>query len=711
MMNVERLPIKNEIIQILQQQGIQTLYPPQAEALPRALNGENIVVAVPTAAGKSLVAYLPIIQEAFLHKKKSLYIVPLRALAREKWEDLQPFKKLGIKIGIATGDLDEKASYLAKNDIIVCTSEKADSLLRHQANWLNDIAVLVADEIHLINDISRGPTLEMIIARFRAMNPDIQIIALSATIKNAQEIARWLDSILIESKWRPVPLKEGIYHKNKIYYGIDDVKTVSASSPGKIAPLIIETIKEGGQALIFVNTRRATEKIGETLGGDIGSIIQHNKLEKISQTLRQAEGTIMGKKLIGCIKKGVAFHHAGLSEQQRRTVEQSFKAGDIKCIVATPTLAAGVNVPARRVIIRDLWRYASEFGGMAPIPVLEIKQMMGRAGRPGYDKEGEAILIAKNKGEIERLWTQYIIAEVEPIYSKLGSEPALRMHLLALIATNFVSNIEELYQFMAGTFFVYQSGSFPTEKIQEILQFLEENDFIAIDGNYLKATTFGRKTSDLYIDPLSALKLRTALESRIKPTIFSFLHAICTTPDMIGLYLRSKDSNWIMEKAEKEKFLFEDGFYSTLMNEWFLSEIKTASLLEDWINEATEDQIVMKYNVGPGDIHNKIETATWLIHAMRELARMFNFEVVSPLDKLLIRVKNGCKEELLNLIQLRDIGRVRSRALYKAGFKTINQLRDINIKTLSKIPTIGERVAKSIKEQLGETDGTQNNLL
>ena len=711
MMNIQRLPIKDEIIQIVQQQGIQTLYPPQEEALPHVLNGKNIVVAVPTAAGKSLVAYLPIIQEAFLHKKKSLYIVPLRALAREKWEDLQPFKKLGIKIGIATGDLDEKASYLAKNDIIVCTSEKADSLLRHQANWLNDVAILVADEIHLINDISRGPTLEVVIARFRAMNPDIQIIALSATIKNTQEIANWLDSILIESEWRPVPLKEGIYHKNKIYYGVDDIITISSSSSRKMDPLIIETIKDGGQALIFVNTRRATEKIGETLGGDIASFVQKDKLEKISQTLLQGESTIVGKKLMGCIKKGIAFHHAGLSEQQRRTVEQSFKKGDIKCIVATPTLAAGVNIPARRVIIRDLWRYASEFGGMTPIPVLEIKQMMGRAGRPGYDTEGEAILIAKNEGEIERLWTQYIMADVEPIYSKLGSEPALRMHLLALISTNFVSHIEELYQFIAGTFFVRQSGSLPIDKIQEILRFLEENDFISIDDNFLKATIFGRKTSDLYIDPLSALKLRTALESRVKPSIFSFLHAICTTPDMICLYLRNKDSAWIMEKAEKERYLFEDGSYATLLNEWFLSEIKTASLIEDWINEVTEDQIVNKYNVGPGDIHNKVETATWLIHSMRELARMFNFEVVSSLDKLLIRVKNGCKEELLNLIQLRDIGRVRSRALYKAGFKTINQLRDTNIKTLSKIPTIGERVAKSIKEQIGETDGTKNNWL
>ena len=127
-MKVADLPIDPKIIQIVQQHGIQELYPPQADALPIAVQGKNVVVAVPTAAGKSLVAYLPIIQAAYKYKKKSLYIVPLRALAREKWEDLQQFKELGIKIGIATGDLDETGAYLAKNDIIVCTSEKAVSL-------------------------------------------------------------------------------------------------------------------------------------------------------------------------------------------------------------------------------------------------------------------------------------------------------------------------------------------------------------------------------------------------------------------------------------------------------------------------------------------------------------------------------------------------------------------------------------------------------
>ena len=140
-------------------QGIVEFYPPQAEALPYALRGEHLVLSIPTAAGKSLVAYLAIVQRLKNEGGKAFYIVPLRALAREKYEDLKAFETLGLKIGISTGDLDESDVRLSKYDIIVCTSEKADSLLRHGLHWIDKIKVLVIDEIHLIHDPTRGPTL------------------------------------------------------------------------------------------------------------------------------------------------------------------------------------------------------------------------------------------------------------------------------------------------------------------------------------------------------------------------------------------------------------------------------------------------------------------------------------------------------------------------------------------------------------------------
>ncbi len=190
-MKVSELDIDKRIISILKEQGIDELYPPQEEAMEYALQGMNLVMAVPTASGKSLVAYMAALRWA-LEGNKVLYIVPLRALASEKYEDLKSFSAMGVKVGISMGDYDVADPSLDRFDILVATSEKADSLLRHKVDWLGKLRLIVADEVHLINDPSRGPTLEVILARFKQINPDAQIIALSATIKNSSDLADWL---------------------------------------------------------------------------------------------------------------------------------------------------------------------------------------------------------------------------------------------------------------------------------------------------------------------------------------------------------------------------------------------------------------------------------------------------------------------------------------------------------------------------------------
>ncbi|MFW6121545.1 MAG: DEAD/DEAH box helicase [Petrotogales bacterium] len=712
-MKLSKLPISKEIIDIIRHQHISDLYPPQAEALPHALKGKNLVMSIPTASGKSLVAYLAIIHRLIKEKGKALYVVPLKALAREKYEDLKSFEKLGLNVAISTGDLDESEPRLGRYDIIVCTSEKADSLLRHGITWVDKVKVLVVDEIHLIHDPSRGPTLEVIISRFKALNPETQIIALSATIKNALHLAEWLNAKLIQSEWRPVPLREGVFYKNEIKFNDGKVVELEDSKAKSVNRLVEDCIVNGGQALVFVNTRRSTV----SLSSKLAPLIEKNLASKEKKDLenflkstrkRLSEVTSIDEKLSYCMERGAAFHHAGLSSVQRRAVEQGFKNRLIKCIVATPTLAAGVNIPAQRVIIRDLWRYEFNFG-MKPIPILEYKQQAGRAGRPGFDKLGEAITIAKNEDQREKIFYNYVLADTEPIFSKLGSQAALRMHLLSSIATSFVDSLDSIYKFVDSTFYAYQSEvSTLEDDIDETIEFLLTNDFIErINQDHFISTLFGKRTSSLYIDPLSALTLRKALEKSCdkKTSPLSFIHSICSTPDVRSLYLRSSDT-WIEDKLERcrGEFLLDVPIDPGDAYEWFLSDLKTASMVEDWINELPEDKIVSRYRIGPGDIHNIVDTAEWLLHAAREFARMYNFDCVSDLNELVIRVRHGCKKELLNLISLRGIGRVRARALYKEGFKTINDLRGIPINRIAGVKTIGKGVAKSIKKQLGESD-------
>src|SRR5947208_8923199 len=245
-MRVADLGLDSRIVEILKGQGIEELYPPQADAIGPALLGENLVLAIPTASGKSLVAYLAILASV-LRGGKALYIVPLRALAAEKYEDLKEFESLGIKVGISVGDYDSVDPNLERLDVMVATSERADSLLRHKTNWLQRLSVVVADEVHLINDADRGPTLEVTLAKLRQVNPGAQVLALSATIKNSEELARWLEAEHIRSEWRPVPLKQGVYHDRLVHFTDQSVQEGRAEEDD-LSGLVTDIMASGGRS-------------------------------------------------------------------------------------------------------------------------------------------------------------------------------------------------------------------------------------------------------------------------------------------------------------------------------------------------------------------------------------------------------------------------------------------------------------------------------
>ncbi|MEI8330593.1 MAG: DEAD/DEAH box helicase, partial [Methanomicrobiales archaeon] len=248
--------------------GIAELYPPQAECIDRGmLEGKNLLVAIPTASGKTLIA------EMAMHSRiaaggKCLYIVPLKALASEKFDE---FSNKGIRVGISTGDLDQRDDMLGRNDIIVATSEKVDSLLRNNARWINKITLIVIDEIHLIDSDNRGPTLEVVIAKMRCRNPGMQVIGLSATIGNPKTLAGWLNAELVTSSWRPVDLRQGVFCNNRIHFNDTDRPVKQVSKNFDDLNLCLDTIEEGGQCLVFVSSRRNAEAFAKRAAGAIKS--------------------------------------------------------------------------------------------------------------------------------------------------------------------------------------------------------------------------------------------------------------------------------------------------------------------------------------------------------------------------------------------------------------------------------------------------------
>jgi helicase len=213
----EKIPEK--LYSILSNEGISELRPSQTKSIQAGLlEGKSLLVCTPTASGKTLVSELAFMNAILNRKGKAIYIVPLKALATEKYKDFQ--RKYGniIKIGMSIGDLDSSDPYLHTYDLIICTSEKLDSLIRHHAMWLKDVAVIVVDEVHLLNDPGRGPTLEIVLTILKQMRKNAQFIGLSATIGNEKELAEWMDAELVHDTWRPVKLHKGVYHEGEIEF-------------------------------------------------------------------------------------------------------------------------------------------------------------------------------------------------------------------------------------------------------------------------------------------------------------------------------------------------------------------------------------------------------------------------------------------------------------------------------------------------------------
>src|SRR3972149_2121457 len=679
---------------------------------------KNLVLASPTASGKTLIAELSGLKHILEKNGKVIYLTPLRALANEKFDEFKKYttlrKKDGkrVSVGISTGDFDSNDPWLERYDIIITTNEKADSLLRHRAKWMDEISLVIADEVHLLNEAERGPTLEIVLARLMQINPDTQILALSATINNVDEIAGWLKANHVLTEWRPVILKEGVLLNDEIQFKDGDARKIEKKTKNPATNLALNTVKNGGQALIFASTRKNSATLAKHVSEQTAAVLSRPMKRTLEQEaekiLSTGERTRISESLADLVRCGTAFHHAGLAGAHRKLIEDLFRQGKIKVLTATPTLAFGVNLPARTVVIQDYRRYEAGYG-YYPIAVLEYKQMAGRAGRPKYDKVGEAVLIAKTADEADYLMGSYILARPERIWSRLAVERIIRGHVLATIASDFAHTENGIYDFFGKTFYAYQYDVKAIRSIiAKILKYLYDEEMLDLAGENIFATKFGKRVSELYIDPASAVVIRDALKNKpVSLTDLSLLHLVAHTPDMgpvMRPYARELDEMAVLMEEHR------DEFFTEVPNEWedhiayeeFLGEIKTAIVLKSWIEETSEDTLIERFRVQPGDLYRIIENAKWLLYATHELATLLGNREIQPLAfELIERVAKGIKKELLPIVKLEGVGRVRGRIIFNAGYKTIEDIKHAELADLTNLPLIGPRLAKRIKEQVG----------
>ncbi|EHQ35412.1 ATP-dependent DNA helicase [Methanoplanus limicola] len=706
-MRISSLPVGSGLIEEYEKKGIINLYPPQEECVSSGLfEGANLLISIPTASGKTLVAEMAM-HHHISGNGKCLYVVPLRALASEKFDE---FSGRGPKVGIATGDLDRRDDYLGRNEIIIATSEKVDSLLRNGAGWMKSVSCLVLDEAHLIDSPDRGATLEMVITKLRYLNPEMQIIALTATIGNPRVFAGWLNATLVKSDWRPVDLKEGIFYRNSIFFG-EELKEITPVTKHEDVNLCLDCIKDGGQCLVFVNSRRNAESFAKRMAQALKT--ENTELSELKKKLEAVADTEMGKTLAVCAGYGAAFHHAGMKREQRAVIEENFRNGNIKVISSTPTLAAGLNLPARRVVIRDYLRFKSG-EGMQPIPVREYRQMAGRAGRPHLDPYGEAVLIAKSEEAGAGLYEEFIEAPAEDVKSRLDDNYVLTGQVLSLISTGFVKNERELAEFLDRTFYRYLNRSMKhlEETLEEIIDFLVSSGMITSIGDCLSATEYGSLVSRLYINPYSAeiiaaeLKHTEETEEEKSFTDIGLLQMLCVTPDMYTLFVRKNDIPMLeIFLYEHEEELWSGVSYDSMEEDFRI--LKTAMMLNDWISEVNEETVCKRYSIGPGDIYNSVESINWLLYSASRIAAM-----MAPFHKkhvydLSLRMKHGIKKELLPLVKFRNIGRVRARRLYNNNMRTVSDLKKAGYDKVSLV--VGEKNARSIFDEILRSEGEGQN--
>ncbi|WP_400258338.1 DEAD/DEAH box helicase [Methanobrevibacter smithii] len=645
----------------------------------------NYIISIPTASGKTVLGILPALK-TILNGGKAIYAAPLLSIQNEKVKEFKAFEEHGIKVG----------KHPSNSDLSVMVFESFDALTRFSWNVLREVDTLIIDEFHMIGEYSRGPTLESAITRAKIINPSLRIIALSATLKNIDEIEQWLDGKTVEHDYRPVPLNKEVL----------DAEMFNTKNKNDVIVKIVEkAIEDNSQALSFVSTRRFTESLATYVAKKIDKKTtkeQKHKFKQVANKLLEVPKkkgslpTTTCLKLAEAAEKGVVFHHAGLFNEQKEIIEDEFRNGNILMITATPSLMYGVNLPSKYVIIRDHTRWTSN--GPASIPVFDYEQMSGRAGRPQYDDVGYSYLVAKTMDEAFDLEARYVNGEIELTNSKLiDNKDAIYKQIIAQIASSLSKNLDDLNDFFGKTLYGFQMKNNPSMsmfaqdslnwELESALEFLLQNGIIRATPEGLKTTDFGNLIAKSNYAVETAVKIKEYVSTMEKLNPAEMIYALAETPDLPLISFKGRKS-----KDPVRDKLSECGLFAVDIGN---PEATAVSLIE-WIDERNEYEIENAYNVYSASTRRSAYEASRLVKfAKNTLEVLGNYSNLKDMDYLSARLYYGVKEDIIPLVVgVKRLGRKRARLLMKTFGDNLSEASE---KDLQKVEGIGPKLAGKVK--------------
>ncbi|VDI52041.1 DNA polymerase theta, partial [Mytilus galloprovincialis] len=733
--------------------GITAMFEWQAECLCKGntLAGGNLVYSAPTSAGKTMVAELLVLKRVMETKKKAIFILPFVSVAREKMFYLQQlYQDAGIRVSGFMGSYSPPGG-LKSVDVAVCTIEKGNGLINRllEHKELDKLGIIVVDELHLVGDSHRGYLLELMLTKIcyvmrkekEQLNKGnqstdtvngVQIVGMSATLPNLDLLARWLKAELYHTDYRPVPLTECVkigttlYDSSLVKIRDIDLTLTFKDDSDHVIPLCLETLKGGHSVLIFCPTKNWCEKLSESIAKEFYMILRNSKPQNgekeelplplngnsLMDVVEQLKRTPVGldSTLGRTVPFGVAYHHAGLTFDERDIIEGSFRQGIIKVLIATSTLSSGVNLPARRVIVRSPTFHAGKI-----IDILTYKQMIGRAGRKGVDTEGESILICR-PNERDKAVT-LISSSLPPVQSCLVSREgqelssSLKRAILEIVVSGVATVPADVALYTSCTMLsaaISADDNGNEDMIAACIKFLQENEFVCLQK---VAVADGKEEERFCPTQLGSAVLASSLSPREGLVVFAELqkarqcfvlenelHIIYLVTPIYSMDFGSSldwyqyyclwESLSVGMKRVAELVGVQESFIARAIRGRILTKTEaqmrslaihrrfyTSLILHDLVHEVPLPEVARKYNCNKGQLQSLQQSAATFAGMVTVFcARLgwHNLELI--LSQFQNRLTFGIQRELCDLVRLTLLNGQRARVLYNAGYHTVTAL-------------------------------------